>query len=354
MYSIVSGSSELPYSHPRQPSTLSQVTHQVEEGESKEPVYSLMTFEILNKFGQLFCTYKGEVKEGQAHGLAYLKYADESQVQKIGYWKMGKVEGLLARLTKDNWRIGFCRDELEGQIFLKTIEKSEDVLDSIYYFGELKERKKSGLGIACQVRHMNSSLPSLAFYIGSWEDDKRVGKGSYVCISKETTIFYKGWWANDQCNGPGVLTMHSTTHEKTMIGYFRDDIMVRECGLDVELDNYELINGQNSVYLGLAQDKIWHGLGAFLEKGTIYLGVWDKEGGLGKGAIIQANGDTYFGNWINGTMEGKGVFISEPENTMHLGAWSNNQKQGKGLTVEGEEVSLSYWKDEHITQITHE
>lgn len=49
----------------------------------------------------------------------------------------------------------------------------------------------------------------------------------------------------------------------------------------------------------------------------------------GKGQMTHANGDIYWGEWLNGKAHGKGIFIDR-EGMMYDGEWQNDQYHGKG------------------------
>jgi hypothetical protein len=106
------------------------------------------------------------------------------------------------------------------------------------YFGRHKDFFKYGLG---KMLYMNGDLyegtwendkrngkgrflygqdGSLGVYVGEFLDDKRTGKGRYYDAVKEE--IYEGEWNNDKRNGEGTLVKRHTC--EVITGEFRNDL----------------------------------------------------------------------------------------------------------------------------------
>ena len=63
-----------------------------------------------------------------------------------------------------------------------------------------------------------------------------------------------------------------------------------------------------------------------------YKGQWDEAGRLphGRGTLVDANGVTYEGDWVNGKCHGHGTLTNNDKTVRYTGQWRDHMKHGRG------------------------
>lgn len=153
-------------------------------------------------------------------------------------------------------------------------------------------------------------------YIGSLEDGRRTGLGTYVWSNGER---YVGGWSNDLQEGRGEWTSP------------KGDRYVGEYRLGKREGKGVMTYANTMQYDGdwLADQP--SGVGIFrFQNGDVYEGQFVGGEQAGAGTLIHKNGDRYTGQWQHGTRDGKGV--EEWENHQRYeGSWRSDRKEGRGI-----------------------
>ena len=114
---------------------------------------------------------------------------------------------------------------------------------------------------------------------------------------------------------------------------------------DISIDSYDKSNcfsrpalqfkNDNSIYKGSWNAQgIKEGFGTFIDsKGNKYIGEWKNDKFNGKGRLFSTNGDYYEGYFIDGIIEGIGMFYSKVRGYKYLGEFKNNKFHGRGKLV---------------------
>ena len=96
-----------------------------------------------------------------------------------------------------------------------------------------------------------------------------------------------------------------------------------------------LFKNDNSIYKGSwnAHGKK-EGFGIFLDsKGNKYIGEWKDDKFNGKGRLFSIDGDYYEGYFIDGIIDGQGMYYSKVRGYKYLGGFKNYKFHGKGKLV---------------------
>ena len=96
--------------------------------------------------------------------------------------------------------------------------------------------------------------------------------------------------------------------------------------------NQVLINNQNGeIYKGdINKNKEKHGFGKLISPSLKRIGMWRRDNFTGWGREIKENGDIYEGKFINGILNGKGIYKSKNKKTTYIGDYLNSMRHGKG------------------------
>ena len=73
-----------------------------------------------------------------------------------------------------------------------------------------------------------------------------------------------------------------------------------------------------------------YGYGKFISPTLKRIGMWKKNNFTGWGREIRQNGDIYEGKFINGKLNGKGIFKNKIKNLTYIGDFINSERHGKG------------------------
>ena len=121
-----------------------------------------------------------------------------------------------------------------------------------------------------------------------------------------------------------------------------------EISLEVNNNNIDcftrpalLFKEDNSIYKGSwnSQGKK-EGFGIFLDsKGNKYVGEWKDDKFNGKGRLFSIQGDFYEGYFVDGAMEGNGMFYSKTIGYKYIGEFKNNKFHGLGKIIYDNKMS---------------
>lgn len=223
-------------------------------------------------------------------------------------------------------------------------------------------------------------FPYVGEYSGSFSGSKRNGSGSFAWNTGEV---YEGNWENDAISGNGKLTLQDgTVYEGNFVnGTLNGQKLVNQMisGKYRFADNTD--NTQNpefiiefsdySTYQGEIQDNKFHGTGVFrFSNGTTLEGQFAagvfvsgtyttkinyntcvftvQNGNITSAEIKYTNGNTYVGDFANGSVSGKGVMkYSNGDN--YTGDFQNGLKHGTGTyTWSGGAKYEGSWKDDKM------
>lgn len=236
--------------------------------------------------------YKGEIKDGKAHGKGYVKFESGSTYE--GEFNNGKPHGK----GKYSWPNGETYEGSfeNGHIHGNGLKRFKDGSD---YRGEFKMGKMSGRG---QYSYSLFYLPAeqgeleMEEYDGEWENDKREGNGKMIKKwAGGIEIIYKGQWKENVFNGYGDYRRHTWAFEENLFenGYTATHII---CTLRY---NGNFLNGLKN----------------------------------GFGTIYYENGDLYEGNWLNDKRHGSGILYTRLRKIISEGEWINDSFTGRSYSV---------------------
>ena len=96
--------------------------------------------------------------------------------------------------------------------------------------------------------------------------------------------------------------------------------------------NQEIKNPENDeIYKGdLNNNGEKHGYGTYISPNLKRIGMWRRNNFTGWGREIRNNGDIYEGKFINGKLNGKGIYKNKIKNISYIGDFINSEKHGKG------------------------
>ena len=96
--------------------------------------------------------------------------------------------------------------------------------------------------------------------------------------------------------------------------------------------NQEIKNPENDeIYKGdLNNNGEKHGYGCYISPNLKRIGMWRRNNFTGWGREIRNNGDIYEGKFINGKLNGKGIYKNKIKNISYIGDFINSEKHGKG------------------------
>ena len=158
-----------------------------------EPIESVMTTLEIKTMAPWFSVYeyKGQVKNGKAHGYGVKTFKSNNKTGKIesGFFRNGFLDGF-----------GIAIYPSGGS-----------------YHGEWKEYQYHGQG----TKIWNKGPGKVDVYKGRFERDQRNGHGTYTSDNGD---IYVGNWVNDKKHGHGKLTYNASG--KTEEGEWKDSKFV--------------------------------------------------------------------------------------------------------------------------------
>ena len=151
--------------------------------------------------------YRGEVKDGEAHGQGTFIFPDGSSAS--GIFKNDRLNGKGTRIYYDG---GKYTGEFKNNI--RDGHGTYLIPDGTNYVGEWKNGKPNGQG----TRTYNDGSK----YVGEFKDSLRNGQGTFTNVDGEE---YSGEWKNEIPNGKGTITY---PNGKIIKGLFKDGKIIKE------------------------------------------------------------------------------------------------------------------------------
>jgi hypothetical protein len=192
--------------------------------------------------------------------------------------------------------------------------------DNGYYEGFWTNGKRNGYGIY----NWNES----GKYIGNWKDDTMNGYGAYIAENNDNTV---GNFSNSQLDGLGLTVIG----DKWTYGEFsKGNLVVNYTLYSNNVDTgcvagdcqnkyggWKWSNGDN--YSGFFKNgKLKMGTYNF-KNGDQYTGTFNNDNQFhGSGRYFYKDGGYYGGEWVNGTMQGRGYYHNSSFE-QQIGEWSN-------------------------------
>ncbi len=189
-----------------------------------------------------------------------------------------------------------------------------------YYFGSLKNGKRSGRGRTV----MKSGETA---YEGSYVDGKRSGFGVYYY--KTGKLCYCGTWKDNKRSGLGVA--FSPSDGSAFIGEWENDTSVH---IGASFDNKGRL-----LYAGNVDNGKKHGAGITYNSadGTIFVGKYKDGSFLGTGTQFDREGNLlYTGEYSNACRNGQGTEYRIDGTVQYKGEWLNNKYSGEGVLYAGD------------------
>ncbi|CAD8121411.1 unnamed protein product [Paramecium sonneborni] len=204
-----------------------------------------------------------------------------------------------------------------------------------YYFGQLINGKKNGLGVILSNngriyegqfendrKHGQGyeRFPDKTSYEGTYINGKPDGKGKFLWANGEV---YEGGWLNGLKHGEGIWNGLKGT---SYVGEWR---MGNPDGYGVHV----WVNGDR--YEGEFHNSLKHGQGIeYFINGDIYKGQYVNGKPEGEGEYQWNSGSYYNGTFQNGLRHGKGLWIKDRNATLtdsYEGEFVNDKKCGYGV-----------------------
>ena len=183
-----------------------------------------------------------------------------------------------------------------------------------YYFGEMKDNKRSGKG-----RTIMSNGETA--YEGDYLDDKRDGFGVYYYRSGK--LCYVGGWKENDREGLGAA--FSPSDDSVVVGRWSGD-------RSVEVVSHFDSSGR-LLYTGSVSDGKKNGAGMTYNPAdkTFFVGKFKDGVFLEKGTQFSAEGDLiYTGGYRNNVRFGQGILYRTDGTVKYKGGWYNNKYDGEG------------------------
>lgn len=177
-----------------------------------------------------------------------------------------------------------------------------------YYVGTWYQKKRTGKGLFIWD---NGSI-----YDGDFLDNKIHGYGRFIGINDE---MYEGEWKNDKMDGKGY---YHNNHGSKYNGDWMNDL---QHGFGVETWP------DGAVYEGEFDNGTKCGQGRFsFENGDVYVGEFHNNNFDRTGTYRYLDGRNYNGAFVNGKKHGEGVFLW-PDKQKYKGSYENDEKNGYGV-----------------------
>ena len=223
-------------------------------------------------------TYKGDMRDGQPHGVGVMVFADGSRYE--GEFKDGKITG-------------------RGVYVF---------FNGVRYEGELLDSKYNGYGVFSDTSG-NS-------YEGEFKAGKFHGKGIRIYVGDSRC---EGSFKHGKLNGQGFCTY---TDGRRYEGVFKDDVAY---GHGVHTDP------GGTRYEGEFKEGKYHGQGSHTyADGASYKGEYKENNFNGQGVYIFADGEKYVGEFKDGMFNGLGV-RTYPNGSRYEGEFKADKFHGQGV-----------------------
>ena len=93
----------------------------------------------------------------------------------------------------------------------------------------------------------------------------------------------------------------------------------------------QIIRKNDEIYKGdINSNKEKHGFGKYISPTIKRIGMWRRDKFNGWGREIKKNGDIYEGKFVNGQLNGKGIYKNNNNKTTYIGDFLNSKRHGKG------------------------
>ena len=277
--------------------------------------------------------YKGEIKNGQAHGkgtstnqnlIKFYKYVGEFKNNKrdgygtafhengskyIGEFKNNELNGLgtIICATKDECKEvhgKFAKGQINGQAII--INKDGGIIH-----GNFKNGSIEGLGFS-----INKNKDK---YFGYYKEGDPNGFATIVKFNGER---YFGQVRNFRADGYGTEIFPSGYK---FTGFFRENLPNGHGILTNEKTEY--------FYTGNFKNGKYEGVGTeILKDGSRYTGQFKNNEYEGKGVYLYSNGDKYIGQFKKGILDGQGVKTFK-DGRKYFGEFKDGQYEGLGTYI---------------------
>lgn len=216
----------------------------------------------------------------------------------------------------------------EGLINSETLVK---ISKGVYYQGEWKNQKRSGLGFLVEKDGSK--------YIGNFKDGLKDGKGRLIWPNGD---YYEGGFKNNEIHGKGKIfaTDGSVVSGKFKMGDLDGDGMQSwKNGSNytgsfkkLQKNGYgELVLPNHSQYKGHFKNGAFHGRGILkYDDGKVYDGEWKNGKMNGFGKFKWPNGKFYEGQYVNDKKNGVGKMVY-PDKKIYNGEWEDDFQNGKAI-----------------------
>ena len=240
-----------------------------------------------------------------------------------------------AMLKNDNYYDSDLEYNDSFQIYQK---KEKPVYFYDEYRGQLFGNKKHGKGTMEYDNDRNQGDDDDKIsYVGYWNNDLRHGKGKMKYVSG----LYNGYWNNDVKHGIGKW-ISSKMGESINNGLWKNNKLIGNYNGDINKEGVphglgELIFKDTSVgtYYGNFNNFEMVGKGKLTKQNSIFEGIWknNKINGLGKHTKSFGRDETeiYEGPFIDSKYHGEKGKYTYLDGSQYLGSWVNGQKNGPGI-----------------------
>jgi hypothetical protein len=182
------------------------------------------------------------------------------------------------------------------------------------YVGEFLNNQRTGKGVF--------TWKDGTKYDGSFNSDQMTGEGTLTNSSGDK---YHGSWIDGQRNGKGIQTF---SNGDRLDGTWEKDLYLS--GFYDRFDSKSLENG--AVYKGQMRNEKRHGPGTITyPDGTTIKAEWNNDFPKNAWAVIRwANGKSYEGNFVDGTIQGNGTFY-ENTSSYYIATFTKTSVQDSNL-----------------------
>lgn len=284
-----------------------------------------------------------EVESAEIQGTSINRFDTSSGASIIGsiMASCGLIHGETATETYEKKEaLKTKRDNLQNYLAL-AMQNPTQQSEKWKYKGCMLKDLQYGMGVLTTENGV---------YAGKWNNGDFNGEGIYAVTSNETERFvknsegsakmYVGGWSNGEKNGVGKF--YNEDGNMIYYGEFKDDVPVKEYLDSLDYDcRFEILElPDSSIYVGETKKGLMNGLGLYIwRNGDMQYGEWRNGSADGKCIYIHADG--YHEKCIK-----KGNTIVSDENFIDLGLSSGTKWatkcEGSGFTTFNEAVMTAY------------
>ena len=275
--------------------------------------------------------YEGSWSKGRrkGDGVYFSGYGDSYE----GQWEADffEGEGTLTKKHGDRMAGTFLRGKLAG-------EATIDYINGDKYSGAMRGGKRHGQGDFIYSGNQGS-------YKGEWRHGKKHGRGSRLFSDGSR---YEGDYKYDEPWGEGMM---ETVSGDTYVGEWESGfphgrgVLIFSHGDRYEGDFFQG-NFHGRGRLTYADGGYYDGeFAAHTRPGQYKHGVvFPKPDGQrhGQGVRVWVSGNRFEGGWIEGKMEGRGVYENAATGGKYDGDFKNNTKHGHGIETWGNKLGIKF------------